>query len=355
MEHDIDSLCIGLNNSIQEAISRIDQNGQGIALVVGKSRRLIGVITDGDIRRAILAELDLTLPIEQLLEQKSSTAHYTPLTARTGTPDSELLRLMNQDRLRHIPIVDHLGRVVDVALMSDLVKGYELPIEALIMAGGSGTRLRPLTEDIPKPMLPVGDKPMMEWVVDQLKSSGINRLSVSTHYKPEVITSHFGDGKQFGVEISYVEETHPLGTAGAVGLLPTTEEPLLVINGDILTQVDFRSMLDFHRDHEAEMTLAVRQHEITFPFGIVETNEIEVTDISEKPVLRHIINAGIYLLSPYACQSVPKGTSFDMPELIRRLIAEGRRVISFPVHEYWLDIGQHADYQEAQKVKDTGR
>jgi len=329
-------------------MSIIEKNAQGVALVVDDERRLIGVVTDGDIRRAILASLDLDMPVQDLLQHKAETVSPESLTAPVGTPDAELLQLMNQHGMRHIPLLDSEDRVADLALLTDLVKGYELPMSAVIMAGGFGTRLRPLTDGLPKPMLPVGDKPLMELVVDQLRSAGIRRVNVSTHYKAEAITDHFGDGKQFGVEIHYVEEKHPLGTAGAIGLLDASDEPLLVVNGDILTQVNFRAMLDFHREQNADMTVAVRQHEYRVPYGVVETRGGEITGIEEKPLIRHFINAGIYLLSPEACRSIPVDQSFDMPDLIKMLLAEGRRVASFPIHEYWLDIGEHADYQQAQ-------
>jgi NDP-sugar pyrophosphorylase family protein len=223
------------------------------------------------------------------------------------------------------------------------------------MAGGYGTRLHPFTKDIPKPMVSVGDKPLLELIIQQLREAGISRVSVTTHYKREVITRHFGDGRDFGVEISYVEEDEPLGTAGALSLLDASEEPLLVINGDIITRVDFRAMLNFHRDHQAEMTVGVRQYEFRVPYGIVETDETRVTRISEKPIVRHFINAGIYLLNPEVCRFIPKGKPYDMPELINRLVEGGHRVVSFPVREHWLDIGQIEDYQKAQSEFENGR
>lgn len=348
MHMNLADLCIPPESSIQQAIACIDQNGQGIALVADSERRLLGTITDGDVRRAILADLDLDLPVQRVLDKKDQIGRSVPLTAPVGTADAELLHLMNQHVLRHIPLVDPEGRVEDVALLSDLVKGYELPMAAVIMAGGYGTRLRPLTKELPKPMLPVGDKPLMELVLDQLRASGIRRVSVATHYQPDAITDHFGDGKDFGVDIQYVKEEHPLGTAGAIGLLAASDEPLLVINGDILTQMDFRAMLDFHHEQQAEMTVAVRQHEFHIPYGVVETDGVKIIGISEKPVVRRFINAGIYLLNPQACRTIPSGRTFDMPDLITQLIAEDRRVVSFPIYEYWLDIGQHADYEQAQ-------
>jgi dTDP-glucose pyrophosphorylase/CBS domain-containing protein len=336
------------DSSIHEVIARIDSNAKGIALVVDEERHLIGTITDGDIRRAILAGLDLDLPVQALLEHQAPAAHPTPLTAPVGTTDAELLRIMNQYGLRHIPLLDEVGRVVDMALLSDLVREYELPLRAVVMAGGYGTRLRPLTEEMPKPMLPVGGRPLLELIIEQLRAAGIRRVIVTTHYKPEVITNHFGNGRRFGVEIDYVEEEQPLGTAGSISLLGLPEEPLLVINGDILTRVNFRAMLDFHREQRADMTVAVRQHEFRLPYGVVETDGVEITGISEKPVVQQFINAGIYLLNPAACQYIPNGQPCDMPDLVAKLLAERRRVVSFPVHEYWLDIGQHDEYQQAQ-------
>jgi NDP-sugar pyrophosphorylase family protein len=216
------------------------------------------------------------------------------------------------------------------------------------MAGGFGTRLRPLTNDLPKPMLPVGSKPLLELIVDQLKRAGIRRLNVATHYKGDMISEHFKDGQDFGVEIRYVKEDQPLGTAGALSLLEDSEEPLLVINGDILTRVDFREMLNFHREHKADLTIAVRQYEFNVPYGVVETDGVAVKGISEKPTVRQFINAGMYLLNPSVRRLVPNGQPYDIPDLVHRMIAEGRPVVCFPVREYWLDIGIEDQYVKAQ-------
>jgi NDP-sugar pyrophosphorylase family protein len=225
-------------------------------------------------------------------------------------------------------------------------------MQAVVMAGGFGTRLRPLTEQVPKPMLPVGNRPLLELIIDQLRRAGIPRVNLTTHYQQEVITKHFGNGDGFGIEIHYVQEDQPLGTAGALGLLEFSDEPLLVINGDILTRVDFHAMLDFHREHRADMTVAVRQQEIHLPYGVVETNGVTIHGIVEKPVLSHFMNAGFYLLNPQVCQYIPVGQPYDMPDLILRLIGEGYKIVSFPVREYWLDIGRIEDYQQA--IADTG-
>ena len=344
---EISKILVRANNSLREAIACIDQNAKGIALVVDKEDHLVGTVTDGDIRRAILAGMDLDLPLQALMEQRVSLSYRGPVTAPAGTSDPELIRMMNEYGLHHIPIVDENGRVVDLASLDDLVKEYEIPLRAVVMAGGYGTRLHPLTEELPKPMLPVGDRPLLEWIIQQLSQAGIRRVNLTTHFKGDVIAQHFGNGQKFGVEICYVEESQPLGTAGALSLIESPTDPLLVINGDILTRVDFRAMADFHREQQADMTVAVKEHEFHVPYGVVDTNGVRITGISEKPVVRHFINAGIYLLNPEVCRSIPKGRPYDMPQLIRQLVMDKRRVVSFLVREYWLDIGKAEDYKQA--------
>ena len=340
-------LLVSPDSSIREVMACIDRNAKGIALVVDEERRLVGTVTDGDIRRTILAGMDLDLPVKVLCEERASRLYQQPITAALGTPEAEILRLMNQYDIHQIPLLDEHGRVMDMAFLSDIVREYALPLTAVVMAGGYGTRLCPLTEELPKPMLPMGDRPLLELIIEQLHQAGIRRVNLSTHYKGEMIARHFGDGRDFGVEIRYTKEDRPLGTAGALGLLGASDEPLLVINGDILTRVDFGAMLDYHREHQADMTVAVRQYEFRIPYGVVESDGVAITGISEKPVVRHFINAGIYLLNPEVCQYVPSGQVYDMTDLISRLVAEGHRVVSFPVWEYWLDIGQVEDYQKA--------
>lgn len=351
----LDELVVSPESCLREVLACIDRGAQGIALVLDDQRHLIATVTDGDLRRAILAGMDLELPVNGLLARRDPRFHTGPVTASVGTPDSELLHLMSTTTLRQIPLIDNDGRVVSIALLSELVKEYELPLRAVVMAGGYGMRLRPLTDDIPKPMLPVGDRPLLELIVEQLRGAGIRQVNVTTHYKSEVIADHFKDGQAFGVDINYVNEDQPLGTAGALSLLEESDEPLLVMNGDILTRVDFRAMHDFHREHNAELTVAVRQYEMRVPYGVVETNGVEVTGISEKPVLRQFINAGIYLLNPAVVRLIPNGEASDIPDLIHRLMKDNRRVVCFPVREYWLDIGKADNYDQAKADVATGR
>lgn len=355
MAQNFTHLFIGVDASIRDAIACIDRNGKGIALIVDEENRLIGTVSDGDVRRAMLAGENLDTSVQVLLDAKQGGAYARPITASVDTPLETILALMQRYVILQVPLLDEAGRVVDLALMEELLPEPMAPIQAVIMAGGEGMRLRPLTEDTPKPLLPVGDRPLMELVIEQLRNSGIQQINVSTRYLSDKIKQHFGDGAAMGVELNYVTEDRPLGTAGALGLMHAPDAPLLVINGDILTRLDFRSMLAFHRKHHADLTVAVRQYDLQVPYGVVECEGPLVREVREKPAYRFFVNAGIYLLEPSAVGCIPNGEHYDMTDLIQHLLTEGHTVANFPIMEYWLDIGQYADYQKAQDDVKNGR
>src|SRR6266850_1727484 len=336
---DISSLCIPPNSTVRQAMSCIDSNVRGIALVVDQDQRLLGTITDGDIRHAMLTGANLDVPIDELLKRKAGGPYGKPVTAPENTDHSALLLLMQERGVRQIPLLDDNGRVNALVTRDELSPDEVLALQAVVMAGGYGMRLRPLTDQLPKPMLPLGNRPLLELIVEQLRQAGIRRVNVATHYKGEVIAEHFGNGEGFGVDIRYVQEDQPLGTAGALSLLEECDEPVLVINGDILTRVDFRAMLSFHKENKAELTVAVRQYEFRVPYGVIDTDGEKVRGILEKPVVRQFINAGIYLLNPSVRRLIPNREAYDIPDLITRLVEEKRVVVCFPVREYWLDIG----------------
>jgi NDP-sugar pyrophosphorylase family protein len=314
---------------------------------VGQDRKLLGTITDGDLRRATLAGRDLTKETVSSLIHQRKGRYARPVTALVGTKGVELMRMMKAARLRHIPLVDKNGRVRELALLRELED--ELPVTAVVMAGGLGTRLRPLTEKLPKPMLKVGDRPVMEHVLEQLQKVGISHVSITTHYKPEAIIDHFGDGRRFGVEIDYVNEKEPLGTAGALGLLKPPKGPVLVINGDVMTQVNFRSMHSYHSDNHADMTVGVRRFEVQVPYGVIDMSGPDVSRLDEKPTYRFFINAGVYLIEPSVFSLIKSGERLDATELIEKLLRAGKKVVGFPIHEYWLDIGRPDDYAQANE------
>lgn len=335
------------NQTIRETISAIDRGAAGIALIVDKERRLIGTVSDGDVRRAILDAVDLNAPATKLLDYHSDV-YREPTTAPVGTDRAELLRLMQAKSIRQIPLLDEKGRVIDVALLSDLIQRPSLPLSAVVMAGGYGTRLRPLTKKTPKPLLPVGDTPVLERIVKQLQEAGITDIVITTYYQANKIMKYLGDGSRYGVHIRYTLEEKPMGTAGALSLI---EEPLstpfLVMNGDILTRLDFRALLDFHRETGAVMTMCVKQYGMQVPYGVVEVEGGDVVGLSEKPSFNFFINAGIYLLEPHLQRLIPRGQPYDMTDLVQQLLDAGERVVCFPIREYWLDIGRLEDYQKA--------
>jgi len=344
----VEPLLVAPDASIRETIARIDAGGRGIALVVDAERKLVGTLTDGDIRRAMLASVNLDAPATDLLRRKAQP-YARPITARLESSREQLLQLMHEWVIHQVPLLDAEGRVAGLTTMDELLPLEELPLQAVVMAGGFGSRLAPLTDLTPKPMLPVGGKPVMEHIIGQLSQAGIRQVNVTTHYRPEAIQQHFGNGDDFGVAIQYVNEDRPLGTAGALGLMDAPTQPLLVINGDILTQLDVRAMLAFHREHAADMTVGVRHYEFQVPYGVVESDGVRVKALTEKPEFGFFVNAGVYLLNPEVHAWIPAGEFFNMTDLIQRLLNSGMPVVSFPIREYWLDIGQHEDYERAER------
>jgi dTDP-glucose pyrophosphorylase/CBS domain-containing protein len=349
MYTDLDTLCITKDGTIREAASRIDRSRLGIVLVIDADGKLVGTVTDGDLRRTMLAGLPLDSPLQALLDTKAASAYAVPVVGVAGSDSHQFLALLQQHKLSQLPVVDARQCVVGLVTLNDFLPDQSIGLQALIMAGGAGTRLHPLTVGTPKPMLPVGDRPLMQILIEQMREAGIKQVSVATHHHKDKITDHFGDGTGFGVELSYVAEDRPLGTAGALGLMSRPQETMLVINGDILTQVDFRAMLMYHRSHAADVTVAVRQFELQLPYGVIDCNGADVVSLREKPKTTFLINAGIYLLEPSVHDHIPSGERYDMTTLLEKLIAEGRPVVSFPLREYWLDIGQIDDYNRAQK------
>lgn len=330
------------------AMAQLDKAGTGALLLCNRNQELIGLLTDGDIRRAILQSLPMDGPCLNI-------ASRTPVTVPAPITHAEALRLMNTHDINHLPVIDTAGRVQQFLLRKDLVTDADLGISAVIMAGGRGTRLRPLTDSIPKPMLPVGDRPLLELTIKQLRKCGIRDVNLTTHYLPEMITDHFGDGSEFGVDISYCLEDNPLGTAGGVQLVKNRNNTLLVMNGDILTDLPLQEFVAYHHDNGADMTVGLRKYELKVPYGVVKSDGVKITGLQEKPVLDFFINAGTYLVSPVAREFIPEGRKFDMTDLIQALIDAGRTVIGFPIREYWLDIGRLEDYQQAQEDVRCGK
>jgi dTDP-glucose pyrophosphorylase len=344
----LDAVVASPELSIAEAISQLDAAGTGGLVLCHADRQVAGLLTDGDLRRAVLRKVSLADPC-------GSIATTDPVVAMEPIGPAEALQVMLEHDINHLPVVDKAGVLVDFLLRKNMVVDAPGHLSAVVMAGGFGKRLMPLTETVPKPMLPMGERPILERTIDQLRGAGIREVHLTTHYLPESIVGHFGNGEAFGVRISYATEDEPLGTAGGLRLIPRPNGPFLVINGDILTRVSYQEMLRFHRKHDATLTVGIRAHEVEVPFGVVECDDVRVVDLTEKPRIHLLVNAGIYLLEPGAWDRIPAGRRFDMTDLIRRLLGEGMTVVGFPIIEYWKDVGRHEDYRSAQEDLRDGR
>ena len=326
------------------AIVTLDRVGLQILMVADANRRLLGTVTDGDIRRALLKGLPLTTPVTDVM-------HTTPMVVGADLDRGSVLTLMRINKIRQLPIVDAGGRVLGLHLWDQVVAAPARDNTVILMAGGFGKRMMPYTETRPKPMLEVAGKPLLQHLIERAHADGFSRFVVTLHYLPEVIRDHFGDGSRMDVQIDYVTETAPLGTAGALSLLPGRPSlPMVVANGDILTDVRFSDMLEFHRTMEATATMAVRAHEYHNPFGVVQTDGMDITGFEEKPVWRTRINAGLYVLSPTALDHLAPDQPCNMPTLFQRVQEAGLRTIVYPIHETWMDVGNPADLLSANRA-----
>lgn len=334
--------------NIRETLRALNKGAQNIALVCDDSNRLLAVVSDGDIRRGLLSELHMDDPV-------LAVANTKPKVAQQGVTREKLKEILTKESVNILPIVDQEHRVVALHTLASLEERPELENPVFIMAGGFGTRLRPLTDNCPKPMLPIGDKPILQHTIERMKKQGFRNFFISTHYLPEQIREHFGDGSAHGVNISYVHEETPLGTGGALGLLPAdiNEKSLILLNGDILTDLDFGHILESHENKGADATMCLRELETSLAYGVVEVVEGKVTGMMEKPTYRHLINTGMYVLSSSCVESVEKGQRIDLPSLLEQRIREGRKVSSYIFYGKWIDIGQMNDYIRAQTTFET--
>ena len=337
-----EKMLVAPGTSIRETIRIMEQGSLKIALVVNEERRLLGTVVDGDVRRGILKGCLLDGAVREVMTSSPTVA--SPKDGR-----DTILSLMRQKQVRQVPVVDEHGVLVGLEVLDVLSALPKWDNPVVLMAGGLGTRLSPLTVDLPKPLLKIGNKPILEKILDNFVVQGFNRFFISVNYKSDLIEAHFGDGSQWGVTIEYLREEKKLGTAGALGLLPPQKEsPVLVMNGDVLTKVDFKQLLDFHQEHKAVATMCVREYDFQVPYGVVKLDQHRIASIEEKPVQRVFVNAGMYVLEPEVLGLVPCGSYFDMPSLFQKLVDQQKETAVFPVREYWIDIGRHDDFVRAQ-------
>ena len=328
------------DNSLEELLTLLDANGNGFLPIVDKEDHLLGVVTDGDIRKAFLRK---KYEVDDIINKN-------PITMSESASNAEIINELKKIYRRQMPIVDVDNKLVDIIEFDNLDFNIK-ENRVVIMAGGLGSRLGSLTKHTPKPMLSVGAKPMLEHLIEKFSSYGFLNFYLSVNYKADVIKNYFQDGRKWGVSINYLEEDKPLGTAGALSMLEreALEEPFFVINGDILTNLDFSKLLRFHQEHDSHATMCTRTYEMQVPYGVVNTKENAIISMQEKPIQSYNINAGIYVLNPKVLKYIPQNSFFDMPSLYELLIEQRFNVNSYTIDDYWIDIGQVHDYEQANR------
>ena len=331
--------------TLKEAAENLTKSSLKICLILDEGSRLVGTISDGDIRRGLLRGLTLASSIQEIVKKN-------PLVVPAGISKDLIRQIMAANQIQQIPEVDGGNRVLALHTWDEFSAPKALDNSMVIMAGGKGSRLRPHTETCPKPMLPVGGKPMLEHIVERAKLDGFSSFVFAVHYLGHMVEDYFGDGSRFNVKIEYLKENEPLGTAGALSLLNNKlSAPFIVTNGDVISDIRYGELLDFHIRHDAMATMAVRLHEWQHPFGVVQMNGLEITGFEEKPINRTHINAGVYALNPSALSILEKNTHCDMPTLFERLQAKSQRIVAYPMHEPWLDVGRSDDLAKANLIR----
>jgi dTDP-glucose pyrophosphorylase len=327
--------------TVQQAIRNLDESGLQITLVVNSYGVLLGTVTDGDIRRGLLRGLTLQSAVEPII-------HRDPLVVPPDLPRNTALALMQANKIRQLPVVDDERRLVGLHLWDEFVASGSRSNTLVIMAGGQGTRLRPHTEHCPKPLLQVAGKPMLEHIILRAKAEGFERFVIAVHYLGHMIEEYCGIGERWQVRVDYLHERSPMGTAGALALLaPRPSEPFIVTNGDVITDIRYGELLDFHVRYGAAGTMAVRLHEWQHPFGVVQTKGVDIVGFEEKPIARTHINAGVYALDPSSLDVLDAHQPCDMPTLFERLQRLKMRTVAYPMHEPWLDLGRPDDLRRA--------
>lgn len=330
--------------TIQQAINNLNEVAIQIVLVVNAVGELEGTVSDGDIRRGLLKEVGLASPIHEIFNRN-------PLVVPPSLERDLVMRLMAANKVRQIPVVNEDNVVIGLHLWDEIMAPSIRPNVMVIMAGGLGTRLRPHTENCPKPMLPLAGKPMLEHIIERARIEGFRNFILAVHYLGHMIEEYFGDGSAMQVRITYLHEKYPLGTAGALSLIdPAPSHPFVVTNGDVITDIRYGELLDFHDRQATAATMAVRQHEWQHPFGVVHMRGVEIVGFEEKPISRTHINAGVYVLDPGALRLLDHGAPCDMPTLFERLQGAGCNTVGYPMHEPWLDVGRPSDLLTANQA-----
>lgn len=330
------------SSTVQDVIQNLNATSARAVLIVDSDQKFVGIVVDGDIRRGMLRGVVLTDQISEIINRN-------PITVSLSIKRVEALKMMEDLKVLHLPIVDVSGQLCGLHLFNEQPTESTLENLFLIMAGGFGRRMGSLTSRTPKPMLEFAGKPILEHLIISARNVGFKNFAIAIHYLGEVIEDYFGDGSRLGINIKYLRETEPLGTAGAIRLLePIPKIPFLVSNADLISNIDFAALLDFHKTQSCDATMAVRTHQWQNPFGVVEIVDGRITNIIEKPILHSTISAGIYVLNPSVVELLNHSESCDMPTLFQRLFEWKGRLFAFPIHEEWNDIGFKTELESAQ-------
>jgi len=335
---DLTATTLRADQTLQEAFAAAAASGDRLAVVVDPDGRLVGTLTDGDVRRAVLAGVPLDAPIAQVISA-------APLMASADDTAEQIRDVLVRSGLPAIAVVDADGRVHHVARLQDVAPELATAPLGVLMVGGRGERLRPLTDKMPKPLLRIGGAAIVERLVQSMRLAGVSDVYLTVNYMAEQFEERLGDGGSLGVRLHYVREEQPLDTAGALSLLPPSDRPLIVSNGDLVTTVDFTAMLEFHRYHRSAITVAGVEYAATVPYGVLRTAAHHLLHIDEKPTSRQLVSGGIYVLSPDVLRYVPQGRAYSMPELIDAVLSDGLGVSVFPVLERWSDIGSKEEFE----------
>ncbi len=346
--YDWKKITLKQTDTMKNAIVTLNKESMRIVMIVDENQKLIGTVTDGDIRRGLIKHLSLETPVSDFMCK-------TPTTASETDSDESILLEMKKLDLLQIPVVDSNKRIIRLVSHQQVTEKEKFGNPVFLLAGGFGKRVKPLTDMTPKPMLKVGTKPILENILNQFIEAGFNNFYISTHYKSDMLREYFGDGSNWNVTIKYIHEEKPLGTAGGLGLLPRNliNLPIIMMNGDLLTKINFKELLDFHLKEDGDVTVCARQYDFQVPYGVIETTGKQITSIVEKPIHKFFVNAGIYVLNPSMLDTIDGNSYLDMPNFLEEKINNSAQISMFPVHEYWLDVGRMEQLDKAQKDIET--
>ncbi len=329
------------HTSVAEVIKIFEESPIQFVMVIDANQKLLGTVSDGDIRRAFLSKLTTEIAVESIM-------HLSPIVARSGESSETILEKLNANSIRFIPLLDDQSRVIGIEIRDKLLNPEAKDNWVVLMAGGEGTRLGSLTNSCPKPMLSVGGRPILETILRNFVNHGFNKFYIAVNYRAHIIEDHFGNGSKWNAEIRYLRENQKLGTCGALSLIKDKiKSPIIMMNGDLLTKINFNQLLDFHNQHNSTMTVCIRKHELQVQYGVVQLSDHSILRIDEKPLQYFFVNAGIYVLQPELLESVPRNQSYDMTKLIDNVIQSKKVVTAFPIREYWIDIGIRSDFERA--------